>query len=136
MQNSSSMNEGVLSDGLRIFYDQMDERLKPLSPPEQQQYLEGLFHAFDAMFKYANLMQIPPFVREEFIAGARSWAYSKTHHLNLNPETMKESIRTEGHSVADAFIAAAGIQNKLGLPFTFEQRKKLERVVAVAEMDR
>ena len=129
------MDEDSLSTNLRIFYDEMDARLKALSSKEQQQYLEGLVHAFDAMTRYANPAQMTPFDRENFIGAAKSWAYSRTRHLGLDPESrMQPLVESDQANVAVSYIAAVALHSLLGIPLTGEQQHNLGNVIGLAQM--
>jgi len=125
------MANGTLETNLSTFYAEMEERLQNL-PPEQQQYLEGLFHAFDAMTRYASSTESTPLDREDFIGSAKSWAYSRTHHLGLDPQTrMRPLIESARENVARSYVFAAHIQKALGMPLSFEQQMSLINVVAI-----
>lgn len=111
------MNKDKLKGNLRIFHNQMEERLKELSPEEQQQYLEGLVHAFDAMTRYANPTDITPLEQQNFIGSAKSWAYSRAYHLGLDPEKyMRGLIESSGEHTVKSYAVAAKLQELLGLP--------------------
>jgi hypothetical protein len=126
------MARDTLSDNLRIFYDEMEERLKDLPQEQQQQYLEGLVHAFDSVTRYASPQELTPFEKEEFTGSAKSWAYSKAHHLKLDPETrMRGLIESDGEGVANSFAFAAQVQEAMGIPLDMEQTMRLQQVVMV-----
>ena len=132
-----TMVQDTLSDNLRIFYDEMDVRLKDLPPEQQQQYLEGLVHAFDSITRYANPRELTPFEREEFIGSAKSWAYSKAHHLNLDPRSeMERLIESDSEGVAISYAFAAQVQEALGIPLDFEQAMILEQVRMVYQFQK
>ena len=126
------MANETLADNLRTFYNEMDDRLKNLPPEQQQQYLEGLFHAFDSLTRYAGPRQLSPFEREQFIGSAKSWAYSRTSHLHLDDSRMKELIENEGDNVAVSYKLAALTQELTGPPLDFEQFMTLENVLIAA----
>jgi len=131
------MTKDTLSDNLRIFYDEMEDRLKDLSPEEQQQYLEGLVHALDAMTRHASPQALTPFEREEFTGSAKSWAYSKTRHLKLDPELrMKGLIESDGEGMANSYAFAAKIQEALGIPLDLEQSMRLQNIVGTYQMQK
>lgn len=124
------MSRDTLSDSLRIFYDEMEDRLKDLSPEQQQQYLEGLVHALDSVTRYANPQAMTPFEREEFIGSAKSWAYSRTHHLGLDPKSkMRGLIESDGEGIASSCVFAAQVQEALGIPLDMEQTMRLQQIV-------
>ena len=127
------MSREKLREGLGVFYNEVEERLKPLPGPERQQYLEGLVHAFDATTRYANPAELSPLEREQFFAAAKSWAYLRTHHLGLDPESrMKKLIETDGVNVAKAYNFAAGLQKAMGIPLDMEQQTALINVLMLA----
>ena len=122
----------TLSENLRIFYDEMENRLKGLPQKQQQQYLEGLVHAFDSLTRYANPQDLTPLEREEFIGSAKSCAYSKTYDLNLDPQSrMKRLMETDEKGVAGSYIFAAKVQQALQIPLDQEQLMRLEQVLMV-----
>jgi hypothetical protein len=124
------MATNTLSDNLRIFYHEMEERLAGLPPEQQQQYLEGLVHAFDAMTRYASPLGLTPFEREEFIGSAKSAAYSKAYHLNLDPETrMKGLVESDRKGVAESYLFAAQAHAALRIPLDQEQIMRLDMVI-------
>jgi len=130
------MSQEKLEEGLRTFYDQMEERLARLSPAEQQQYLEGLFHAFDAMTRLCIPGEITPFEREQFIGSLRSWAYSKTSHLGLDDSRMKLLVESDSASVAKSFMFAADVQTRfLRIPLDFNQLNALQNVIFMANIE-
>jgi len=130
------MSHERLEESLRIFYEQMEERLAGLTDAEKQQYLEGLVHAFDAVTRFCKPDEITPLERESFISSAKSWAYSRTDHLKLDPETrMRPLVESDGVSVAKSFIFAAKVQQDLlKIPLTFKERMRLQIIVDVAEL--
>lgn len=130
------MSDEKLEEGLRAFYDQMDERLKDLSPAEKQQYLEGLVHAFDAMTRYANFGDLTPVEQQKFIGSAKSWAYSKTYHLGLDPETrMRHLIESDGEGTAKAFYFAAKIQMEMDFPLSIDEIMEFRNILAVYNIE-
>ena len=107
------------------------------SPQEKQQYLEGLVHAFDAMTRYANLVDLTPFEQQNFIGNAKSWAYSKAYHLNLDPDKkMRPLIESDGENEAKAYVIAKNLQELLGIPLDLEEQLRLTNVLAVASIQR
>ena len=131
------MSKDNLSTNLRKFYDEMNERLKALPPEQQQQYLEGLVHAFDSVTRYTLPEQVTPFERENFIAYAKSCAYSKTDHLGLDPDTkMRGLIESDGEGVAKLYAFAVEAQEALGIPLTTEQAMKLQQVILVYQFEK
>ncbi len=128
------MSKERLGKNLTKFYEEMDERLEKLSPAEQQQYLEGLVHAFDAMTRLAKMPDISPFGRENFVASAKSWAYSKAYHLKLDPESkMRPLIESDTKHVAAAFLFAAQLSGALGFTLDEEDAFHLENLAAILE---
>ncbi len=130
------MTKENLKNNVDTFYNEMENRLENLSSKEKQQYLEGLVHAFDAITRYASPQKLTPFEREEFIGIMKSQAYSKTHHLNLDPETtMKGLIESDSEGIMESYLFAAKIQMALGTPLNFEQQHKLDQIVMVYKID-
>jgi len=126
------MSKERLKKNLTKFYEEMDERLEKLSPAEQQQYLEGLVHAFDAVTRFAKMPELSPFGRENFIASAKSAAYSKTYHLKLDPESkMRPLIESDFKHVAAAFLFATELSQALGFHLDEDDALLLENQVAL-----
>lgn len=124
-----------LNDNLRKFYEEMDERLEKLSPAEQQQYLEGLVYAFDAMTRLAKMPELSPFGRENFIASAKSQAYSKAYHLKLDPESrMRPLIESDDGHVGGAFLFAAKLSELLGFTLDEENLLRLYNCIALLQL--
>jgi len=131
------MSEDRLEENLKIFYEQMDDRLKDLSPKEQQQYLEGLVHAFDAITRYASPEHLTPVEKEEFIGSAKTWAYSKTHHLKLDPEKrMRSLVETDSDGVAKSYVFAARVQEAMGIILSNHERMRLQQLVFLFHDDK
>lgn len=132
------MSKEDFQQNARTFHEQIERRLEELpSPEEKQQYLEGLVHAFDAMARYANLSDLTPVEQQNFIGNAKSWAYSRAYHLNLNPEKyMKPLIESDGEYVARAYKIAAELQALLGIPLDLEEEMRLINVFAVAAIEK
>ncbi len=64
-------------------------------------------HAFDSYTKYANPEDVTPIEREDFVASAKNWAYSKTHHLELDPKARMEELRkTDDGAVLKSYMFA------------------------------
>ena len=123
---------------IKTFHEQIEQRLTELnSPQEKQQYLEGVVHAFDAMTRYAGLADLTPFEQQNFIGDAKSWAYSKTYHLILNPDKyMKPLIESDGEYVAKAYKIATELQALLGIPLDPEEQMRLTNVCLVAVFEK
>jgi hypothetical protein len=130
----AEMSHEKLDEGLRIFYEQMDERLDGLTPIEKQQYLEGLVHALDAITRYCPPEEVTPFERANFIDAVLSWAYSSTEILKLDSETrMRPLIESGMASVAKSYVFAAIVQQEvLGIPLNAEQSTKLRTATSLA----
>lgn len=129
------MSREKLQGNLKVFCDEMAGRLAGLSPEEQQQYLEGVFHLADAMTRYANPKELNPFERENFIGSIKAWVYSEIFHLGLDSQTrMKPLIETDAVYVALAMKFAANLQEELGISLTFEEQITLNNVTAVIEL--
>ncbi len=128
------MSHEKLEESLGTFCEQMDERLAGLTPEEKQQYLEGLVHAFDAVTRFCDPEEITPFERENFIGSALSWAYSKTGHLKLDPETrMRPLVESNMKGVAANYVFAALVQQELlGVSLDMEQSVRLRNVSFLA----
>ncbi|MFA6436812.1 MAG: hypothetical protein WC242_01665 [Candidatus Paceibacterota bacterium] len=127
------MSQEKLEKGVRVFFRQMEERLAGLTPAEKQQYLEGLFHAFDAVTRFCNPDDITPFEREQFISFAKTHAYSETTHLELDNSRMKSLVDTDSESFARSLAFAARVQMSfLGIPLDPRQQMKLEDAVSLA----
>ncbi len=92
------MGKERLKEGLKKFYEEMDEKLRPLSPVRQRLYLEGLVHAFDAMTRLAKMPGISPLGGENFIASAKSYAYSKVQDLDLEAYRLNFDPESRGWS--------------------------------------
>ncbi len=124
------MSKPKLERNIAIFHEQIEARLKGLnSPREKQQYLEGLFHAFDAVNRFANLVDLTPIEQQRFIANTKSWAYSKTNHLGLNPHKYMEGlIESEGIHDAKASVVTKRLQEALGLELSKEDKIFVENV--------
>ena len=119
-------NESLLHERLGIFYGEMDERLRSLPPKEQQQYLEGLVHAFDSVVRHAHPGLLAPFEREEFIGSVGSWAYSKTYHLKLDPEKrMRKLVESNSKGAFLCHQFAAIVHAAMGSPLTGGQELTL-----------
>ncbi|MDP3026474.1 MAG: hypothetical protein Q8N63_02110 [Nanoarchaeota archaeon] len=132
------MSKKNFRKGLKIFYEQIDQRLEELkSPEEKQQYLEGLVHAFDSMTRYASLADLTPVEHQNYIESAKSWAYSRTHHLGLDPDKkMKRLIETDGKYVARAKVVAVKLQEFFGIPLDPDEELNLRNTLIVAGMER
>ncbi len=129
------MSKERLENNLTKFYEEMDERLEKLSPAEQQQYLEGLVHAFDAMTRYAKMPEFSPFERENFIGSAKSWAYSKTYHLKPDPESrMRSLIESDSQDVAKAYLFAAKLSRALGFHLDEEDELLLLNALGICSL--
>jgi hypothetical protein len=123
-----------LQEGFGVFCEEIDGRLFELSPAEQQQYLEGLFHAFDSIIRYAGPCELSPFEREQFINQVRSRIYSKTHDLKLDTSKMEKLIETEDSKIAESYDFAARLQKVIGIHLNKEQRLDLANVILVASL--
>jgi hypothetical protein len=118
--------EDKLAVQLDIFCEEMKERLKDLSPGEQQRYLEGLVHAFDSVVRHAHPGLLAPFEREEFIGSVGSWAYSKTYHLKLDPEKrMRKLVESNSKGAFLCHQFAAIVHAAMGSPLTGGQELTL-----------
>ena len=130
-----AMSHKTLNDNIKSFSDQMDARLNALPPEQQQQYLEGLVHAFDAVTRFTQPDQLTPIEREEFIGSVKGWAYSCAYHLHLDPEThMRGLVETAAEGIAKAYNFAAKVQAMFGLPLTADQLMRLEQVNSLYQM--
>jgi hypothetical protein len=118
-----------MQGGLGDFYDQTNERIDELSKEEQQLYFEGLIYGLNTLTQGAEKAKLVPFEREEFISSAKSWAYSRTHHLELDPESrMKGLIATDKEGVYKCMNTAATLQKLMGIPISFDQTMTLKNV--------
>jgi len=130
------MSQEKLEKGIRVFFEQMEARLAGLTPAEKQQYLEGLFHALDAVTRFCNPDEITPFEREQFISYAKTWVYSKTSHLGLDDSKMRLLVDSDSASVAKSFVFAAKVQMVfLGIPLDFDQVNDLQNVTIMAGIE-
>ena len=126
------MSNEKLEENLGKFYDEMAERLEGLSPKEQQQYLEGLVHAFDSYTRYANPEDVTPIEREDFMGSAKSEAYSRTHHLKLDPEArMEELMKTDDGAVLKSYMFAKMVQEALGIELNHDEQITLMNLGAL-----
>jgi len=132
------MSKEIFHQNVGVFHEQIEQRLKELkSPEEKQQYLEGLVHAFDAMTRYAGLIDLTPFEQQNFIGNAKSWAYSRTYHLELDPDKkMKKLIEKDGEHVARAYTIATKLQELMGIPLDVEEQLRLTNAIAVASIEK
>ncbi|MDD5191544.1 MAG: hypothetical protein PHH54_02750 [Candidatus Nanoarchaeia archaeon] len=127
------MTEKKLEENLKIFSDQMEERLKNLPPNEQQQYLEGLVHAFDSINRYANPADLTPLELQRFISSAKSLAYSGTDSRGLDDGIyMRFLIESSGESDAKAYMFANSLQKLLGVPLTIHDKAGLSNILTIA----
>ncbi len=92
------MSKKRLEKGLKKFYEEMDEKLRPLSPVRQRLYLEGLVHAFDTMTRLAKMSDISPLERENFIASAKRYTVSKVQDLDSEDCRFKLDPESKGWS--------------------------------------
>jgi|ETNmetMinimDraft_2_1059921.scaffolds.fasta_scaffold111605_1 hypothetical protein len=87
------------------------------------------------MTRYAGFGDLTPFEQQMFIGSAKSWAYSKAHHLGLDPETrMRPLIESDGEGSAKSFYFASKVQEAMGVPLSFEEKMRLQQVMMVYEL--
>ncbi|MBT3397606.1 hypothetical protein HOA55_03545 [archaeon] len=127
------MTREELERSLRTSYDEIDERLEGLSTAEQQQFLEGLVYAYDSMTRHAGPASLSPVEQQQFLSSAKSGAYSRTFHLDLDPEKhMKGLVESSRRNVAAAYIVAKALQELMGIPLDAEQERRISQVISIA----
>lgn len=116
-----------LSQKLGRFYREMDERIKPLSAKEQQQYFEGVFHACSAIIKYAHGDSLGPFDTVDYIDYAMSRAYQVAKELRLDTETRMDGLlKSSMGALLRAFVSAEELHRQKGLSLDEEQEQRLD----------
>lgn len=82
------------------------------------------------MTRLAKMPELSPLGRENFIASAKSAAYSKTYHLKLDPETrMRPLIESDTDHTVAAFLFAAELSGALGYTLDVEDMLHLDTLV-------
>ena len=119
------MSKEKFNENLKNFYKGMDERLESLSPPKQQEYLEGIVYAFGAMTKFGNLVDLSPIEQQDFIANIKSWVYSKTTHLGLDDKNMEKLLKADTEYVVQAYNMALKLQEAMGVPLSLKEKMQL-----------